>query len=228
MIFLFCTALTLAVYLAVRFLYLRYQHPLLNIVALSAALVIAVLALCDIPYEKYAPAGDCMTLLMGPATIGLALPLYRYRKLLRRQIAAIAGSVAAGSALAMLSAVLIAWWGGLPHNVVMSMMAKGISTPFAVEIAAIYGGIPSLAAAFVVATGTLGSLAGPWVLTKARITDPTARGLALGTASHAQGTAAALMESEQTGSLAGLALILSGMFTAAFAPLVVRLVGALG
>ncbi len=225
---LFCIALTFAAYIAIRRLYLRYMHPLLNIVALSAAIVITALILCGIPYEEYAPAKEIMTLLMGPATVGLALPLYRYRNLLREQAVAIVGSVAAGAVLAMLSAGLIAQWGGLPHDVVMSILPKGVSIPFAVEIAGMYGGIPPLAAAFVVATGTLGSLAGAWMLNLTRINDPMARGLSLGTTSHAQGAAVALMEGDQQGAMAGLAMILAGIFTAALSPLAVRLLEALG
>ena len=219
----FCIAITLVAYTAIRYLYIKYQHPLLNIVALSAALVIAVLVLCGIPYESYAPAKNIMTFLVGPATVGLALPLYRYRLLLRRYALAIVSSVGLGSFLAMFSASLIAKIGGLPEDVVMSILAKGVSIPFAVEIAHMYNGIPALSAAFVVATGTLGSLLGAWVLTVYRITNPLARGLALGTVSHAQGTASAMMEGQQQGAMAGLAMILAGIFTAGFSPLVVWL-----
>lgn len=220
---LFCIAITVASYIAIRRLYMRYNNPLLNIVVLSAALVIAVLLLCGISYEEYLPSKDIMTILLGPATVGLGLPLYRYRKLLRQYAVAIISSVVTGSLLAMLSASLIAKLGGLPEDVVMSIMSKGVSIPFAVEIANIYNGIPALAAAFVVATGTLGSLMGAWFLTKIGIGNPIARGLALGTVSHAQGTAAALLEGEQQGAMAGLAMILAGISTAGFAPFVVWL-----
>ena len=213
--------LTLAAYIAIRRLYLKYTHPLLNVVVLSAALVIAVLVAGGIPYESYVPAKDIMTILLGPATVGLALPLYRYRHLLRQYAAAIVSSVAVGSLLAMFLAGCIAKLGGLPEDVVMSILPKGVSSPFAIEVAKMYDGIPALAAAFVVATGTLGSLVGTWALTVFGIQNPMARGLALGTVSHAQGTAAAMMEGEQQGAMGGLALILAGILTAAFSPLVV-------
>lgn len=217
---LFAIGLTLAAYVGMRRLYLRYKHPLLNVVALGAALIITVLVVLGIPYSAYVPAKDIMTSLLGPATVGLAVPLYRHRGLLVRFGPAILGSVALGALLAMLTAGGIAQLGGLPMDVVMSIMPKGVTIPFAVEIARIYGGIPPLTAAFVVATGTLGSLIGGWLLTLARIQNPMARGLALGTVSHGQGTATALMEGEQQGAMAGLAMILAGIFTAGFAPLV--------
>jgi predicted murein hydrolase (TIGR00659 family) len=222
---LFAIGLTLAAYIGVRRLYLRYRHPLLNVVALGAGIIIATLVALRIPYSDYVPAKNIMTALLGPATVGLAVPLYRYRSLLLRSAPAILGSVALGALAAMLTAGTIAKLGGLPQDVVVSILPKGVSIPFAVEIAQIYKGIPALTAAFVVATGTLGSLLGGWLLSLARVRDPMARGLALGTVSHGQGTATALMEGEQQGAMAGLAMILAGIFTAGFAPLAVWLLG---
>jgi len=220
---LLCIAITVPAYILVRALYLRYKHPLLNVVALGAAVIITALVVLGIPYKDYVPAKDIMTVLLGPATVGLAVPLYRYRQLLTRNGAAILGSVALGSFLAMMLAAFLTKLGGLPSEVVMSILPKSVSIPFALEIAKIYHGVPPLAAAFVVATGTTGSLLGGWLLNLARVSDPVARGLAFGTVSHGQGTATALMEGEQQGAMAGLAMILSGIFTAGFAPIVVWL-----
>ena len=220
---LLCIVVTLAAYVTMRKLYVRYNHPLLNVVVLSAAIIIVFLLACGLDYNDYGPAREVMTFLIGPATVGLAVPLYRYRNLLKQAAGTIAGSVAAGSFAAMTSAAVIASLGGLPQDVVMSIMPKGVSIPFAVEIAELYGGIPALAAAFVVATGTLGSLLGVWSLDIFKIRLPLARGLALGTVSHAQGTAAALMEGELQGAMAGLAMILAGIFTALFSPVTAKI-----
>jgi len=220
---LFFICVTVCAYVLLRRLSLRYPHPLLNVVVLSAALVVLVLLALDVPFSDYAPARDIMTFLLGPATVGLAAPLYRHRGLLRLYALPIVVSVALGALTAMTIAGGIARLGGLPHEVVMSIVPKGVSIPFAVEIARLYDGIPPLAAAFVVATGTLGSLVGASFLTLMNIRNPVARGLALGTVSHAQGTAAALLEGEEQGSMAGLAMILAGIFTALFAPLAVLL-----
>ena len=218
----FFIVLTLAAYLLFRRLYGRFPHPLFNVIVLSAASIITLLLLCGLSYEAYAPARKMLNSLLGPATVGLAVPLYRYRKLLVRAAPAIVGSVAAGALASMASAGLLSLFAGLPRHVVISIMPKGVSIPFAVEIAALYEGDPALAAAFVVATGTLGSLFGPVALTLFGIRAPVPRGLALGTVSHAQGTAAALQEGELPGAMGGLAMILSGMLTVLFSPLVVR------
>jgi predicted murein hydrolase (TIGR00659 family) len=215
--------LTVCAYWVLRRLSLRYPHPLLNVVVLSSVLVALVLIVLDVPYSDYAPARDIMTFLLGPATVGLAVPLYRHRGLLKIYALPIVASVALGAFTAMALAGGIARFGGMPREVVMSILPKGVSIPFAVEIARLYDGIPPLAAAFVVATGTLGSLMGALFLTRMKIKNPVARGLALGTVSHAQGTAAALLEGEEQGSMAGLAMILAGVFTALFAPVAVLL-----
>jgi predicted murein hydrolase (TIGR00659 family) len=220
---LFTILLTLGAYLLAKALYLRYRHPLLNIVLLGAAIVVATLLALNIPYQSYLPGRRIMTSLLGPATVGLAVPLYRHRSLLRQYAPVIVAGVGLGSLASMLAAGGIALVAGLPREVVLSVLPKSVTIPFAVEIARIHGGSPGLASAFVVATGTLGSVFGGTLLTWAGIKDPVARGLALGTGAHGQGTAMAFMEGEREGSMAGLAMTLAGITTATMAPLMVRL-----
>jgi predicted murein hydrolase (TIGR00659 family) len=220
---LFTILLTIDAYLLSKALYLRYRHPLLNIVLLGAGLVIATLLALKIPYQAYLPGRQLMTALLGPATVGLAVPLHRHRSLLRRHAPAIVAGVGLGSLTSMLVAGLIALAAGLPKEVILSLLPKSVTIPFAVEIARIHGGSPGLASAFVVATGTLGSVFGGTLLTWAGVRDPVARGLAMGMGAHGQGTAMAFLEGERQGSMAGLAMTLAGVITAAIAPLLVRL-----
>jgi predicted murein hydrolase (TIGR00659 family) len=220
---LFTILLTLGAYLGSKALYLRHRHPLVNIVLLGAGLVIATLLLLRIPYQAYVPGRRIMTSLLGPATVGLAVPLYRQRDLLRRHAPAILAGVGLGSLGSMLVAGLVGLLAGLPKDVVLSLLPKSVTIPFAVEIARIHGGSPGLASAFVVATGTLGSVFGGTLLTWAGVRHPVARGLAMGTGAHGQGTAMAFMEGERQGSMAGLAMTLAGLTTATLAPLLVRL-----
>lgn len=219
---LFTILLTLGAYLVAKALYLRHRHPLLNIVLLGAGMVIATLLVLKIPYQSYLPGRQLMTSLLGPATVGLAVPLYRHRSLLRRYAPAIMAGVGFGSLISMLVAGLIALLAGLPKEIMLSLLPKSVTIPFAVEIARIHGGSPGLASAFVVATGTLGSVFGGTLLTWAGIKNPVARGLAMGTGAHGQGTAMAFLEGEREGSMAGLAMTLAGLTTASIAPLMVR------
>jgi len=219
----FTILLTVGAYLLCKALYLRHPHPLLNIVLLGAGLVIGTLLLLKIPYQAYVPGRQLMTALLGPATVGLAVPLYRHRSLMRRYAPAIVAGVGLGALVSMLVAVFIALAFGLPREIVLSLLPKSVTIPFAVEIAKLQGGSPGLASAFVVATGTLGSVFGAPLLDWVGIRNPVARGLAMGTGAHGQGTAMAFMEGELQGSMAGLAMTLAGITTAALAPLLVRL-----
>ncbi len=219
---LFTILLTIGAYLVAKALYLRHRHPLLNIVLLGAGMVIATLLVLKIPYQSYLPGRQLMTSLLGPATVGLAVPLYRHRSLLRRYAPAIVAGVGLGSLISMFVAGLIALLAGLPKEIMLSLLPKSVTIPFAVEIARIHGGSPGLASAFVVATGTLGSVFGGTLLTWAGIKNPVARGLAMGTGAHGQGTAMAFLEGEREGSMAGLAMTLAGLTTASIAPLMVR------
>lgn len=214
-------ALTVGAYLIFRALYIRYSHPLINVVVLSAALVIGTLLILKIPYQAYAPAKNIMTFMLGPATVALAVPLYVNRHLLAKYGIGIFISVAAGAVVAMVSAGLVAKILGMPKQIVISIIPKGVTIPFAVEISRICGGEPAITIAFVVATGTLGGTIGLTLLTWSGITDPVARGLAMGTVAHGQGTAMAFMEGYEQGAMAGLAMTLAGIMTAAAAPLLV-------
>ena len=216
---------TLAAYLLVCHVHRRYPHPLLSIVVVSALLVIAGLCACGLDYADYKPASDVMTSLLGAATVSLALPLYRYRMLLVRNIVPICVSVGAGALASMVVACGICRLGGLDMTIVMSIMTKSVTIPFAVDLAPFYGGDRAMAIAFVVFTGTSGTLFGCATLTLLRVKRPFARGLALGTLSHGVGIAAAVQESEEAGAMAGLAMILAGIMTTVLAPLVVWLVG---
>ena len=223
LIIIFTIFITIGAYVLCRFLSMRYRNPLVNVVILSAALIIIGLLICKLPYEAYIPGKDIMTFLLGPATVGLAVPLYKNKHLLKQYSIAIFVGIGAGSLVSIVTVMLIALAGGLAREVVISIAPKSVTIPFAVEIAKIAGGNPSLAAAFVVATGTVGSIVGPILLTWVHIKSPIARGLALGTVCHGQGVAMALLEGEEQGSMAGVAMALAGVFTSAVAPFLIPL-----
>ncbi len=210
--------ITVGAYLLSRYLFLRYGHPLFNMVLLGTTLVIALLLLLQVPYSAYVPGRDIMTFLLGPATVALAIPLYKNRKLVRKYGLLICGSVAGGAVVSMSVAMLMARLGGLSNEVIISSAPKSVTAPIAVEIAQITGGDPALAAAFVVATGTFGAAMGPTLLNWFKISNAAARGLALGMVAHAQGVAMALMEGEDRGAMASSAMAIAAIFTSIAAP----------
>lgn len=215
---------TIVAYLVSRRLASRYQNPLMNVVVVSSALVMTVLLLFHVPYDLYQPGKDLITLLLGPATVCLAVPLYKNLSIVKKHLTPIILGVCFASALTAVTAMSIAQLVGMPKDIVVSLGSKSVTAPVAAEVAKVNGGDPGLAIAFVIVTGALGALAGPTILTLLKITSPLIRGLALGTISHGQGTATALLEGEQQGLMAGIGMALSAVVTSSLIPLIAPLI----
>lgn len=212
------TALTLGTYLVTRRIFLAYKYPLLNPVFLSTLVIIAALKTGGYTLADYQPAKEAMTFLLGPATVALALPLYHNRAVLRNHALPVLIGVIAGSLATMAAALMAGRLFGLGKGVLISLGPKSVTVPIAVEISRLAGGEPTLTAAFVVATGMIGSILGPYALSLSKVENPVARGLALGTVSHGQGTAVALLEGETAGAMGGVAMAIAALFTALIAP----------
>lgn len=210
--------LTLGAYLATRSIFLIYKHPLLNPVFLSTVIIISVLKGGGFTLAEYQPAKEAMTFLLGPATVALALPLYNNRRVLVANAFPVLAGVFAGSLTTIAAALVTGRLLHLDGALLLSLGPKSVTVPIAVEITRIAGGEAPLTAAFVVATGMIGSILGPATLTRLQVKHPVARGLALGTVSHGQGTAVALLESETAGAMSGVAMAIAAVFTALIAP----------
>jgi putative effector of murein hydrolase len=156
--------------------------------------------------------------LLGPAVVGLAVPLAREVGRMRRLLLPIAGALTAGSLAAAASAVAIAWALGASPATVASIVTKSVTAPIAMGIAERVGGIPALAAVFAVATGVLGAAMGKLVLDACRVQDWAAHGFALGIAAHGIGTARAFQVNAEAGAYAGLAFGLHGLVAAIAVP----------
>ena len=220
---LFFLGITLGAYLVGRYISLKYNHPLLNVILLSVSIVIATLLILKIPYSQYASATNLIKLLLGPATVALAVPLYRNRQILRRHFSAILAGVLFGSSVSMIATGFIAFTGSLSRELFVSLIPRSVTLPFAIDISNIYGGNPALTISFTVATGLLGAILGPALLFRSKVTDPVSRGLALGTVSHGLGIAAALLEGDEAGAMAGIAMVLAGIMTTLLAPFFIPL-----
>jgi putative effector of murein hydrolase len=162
--------------------------------------------------------------LLGPATVALALPLYRQLPKLRRAALPLAGGLIAGSLTAILSATAIAMLFGAPRVTVISLAPKSATTPIAMAIAERLGGLPSLTAVLVICTGVFGAVSARTILNVLRIEEPEVRGFALGVASHGIGTARAFQVSDEMGAFAGLGMGLNGLFTAFVVPVLLPIV----
>lgn len=218
---LFSIVITIGAYLLSTAVLKRYPSPLTTPVLFSTTLIIIVLLLTDINYDDYTVAKEIMTFLLGPATVALAVPLYKHREMIKKySIPAFLGIVF-GTVSTIISSVVLAKLLNLSKEIIASSSVKSVTVPVAVEISSIIGGDPALTTAFVVATGTLGIALGPWLMNITKITHPLSRGLSLGTISHGQGTAHAATEGELQGAIAGVAMGLAAIFTAIIVPIII-------
>jgi predicted murein hydrolase (TIGR00659 family) len=218
--------LTLAAYELARALQRRAgEHPLLNPVAFSTALVIAILQLWGISYPRYVESARLLLWLLAPATVALAVPLARELPKLARAAWPVLVAVTAGAATSVVSTVLFARWTGASELLIRSLSPKSATTPIAMGVAQKVGGAPELTAALVVTTGILGATLGPVLLDLLRVRDARVRGIATGTAAHGIGTASLYRRSPEASASAGLAMGLSGLLTALLVPWLLRLLG---
>lgn len=216
--------LTLAAFQAGSWVYRRSGiNPLLNPVLLAVLLLVAILTATGTGYPTYFEGAQFVHFLLGPATVALAVPLYRQFDRVRRSAVALAASIVTGSAVASVSAIGVAWALGAGHETIVSIAPKSVTAPVAMGIAEQLGGLPSLTAVLVILTGVLGAMLGPPLLNLIGVRDWAARGVAIGTASHGIGTARALQVSELAGAFAGLAMGLNALATALMLPVIWRL-----
>ena len=215
---------TLAAYEAGAWIFGRFgRRPLLNPVLVAVAVLIAVLAATGTPYETYFDGAQFVHFLLGPATVALAVPLFENRAHVRAALLPMLAALAVGSLTAIVSAVAIARLLGARGETLASMAPKSVTTPIAMAISEQIGGLPSLTAAFVIATGICGAVIATPLLNLLRLRDYRARGFAAGLAAHGLGTARAFQMDEMAGTFAGIALALNGLATSLLVPALARL-----
>ncbi len=215
--------LTLVAFQAGLFVYRKTGgNPLANPVLIAVIAIVTLLLATGTDYAAYFEGAQFVHFLLGPATVALAIPLYRQFAAVRRSAVAILASILGGSMTAAASAVAIAWAMGASRDSLVALAPKSVTAPVAMAITRELGGLPSLTAALVILTGITGAMLGPILLNRLGIRDWQARGLAIGTASHGIGTARALQVNEVAGAFSGLAMGLNALATAILLPLVWR------
>jgi predicted murein hydrolase (TIGR00659 family) len=217
---------TLVCYLsAIRLYRFVGENPLLNPVAISVALLIGLLMITRTPYQTYFNGAQFVHFLLGPATVALAIPLYRQRERLRTLAAPILIALPVGVLTAALSAIWLGTLCGADPATLISLAPKSVTTPVAMGISEKLGGIPSLTAILVVSTGIVGAVFGPGLLRLTGVRDDAVKGFAMGLSAHGIGTARSFQLSPVMGAFSGLAMALSALVTALLLPGVLRLLG---
>ncbi|NEX22810.1 LrgB family protein [Thiorhodococcus mannitoliphagus] len=215
--------LTLLAYLAGDWLFRRSgRKALFNPVLLSILMLVTVLTATGTRYETYFEGAQFVHFMLGPATVALAIPLYRHLDLVRRLWLPILVSIVTGAVVSVTSTILIADWLGASRQTLISLAPKSVTAPVAMGITEKVGGLPSLTAALVVLTGVLGAVIGPAVLAAVRVRDDRARGLALGLSAHGIGTARAFQIGSLAGAFSALAMGLTAMASAFVLPALLR------
>lgn len=221
----FLLTLTFGVYFLAKLVRKLLRLPLFNPILVSIAFLIIFLRVADVDYEEYRVSGAKIDFWLKPAVVALGVPLYKQLNSIRQEILPILLSQLAGCVVGVVSVVGIARLMGASTDVVLSLAAKSVTTPIAMEVTESVGGIPALTATIVVFVGIFGAITGFRILRYGHIGMPSSQGISLGTASHAVGTSAAMERSMEHGAYASLGLTLNGIFTAILAPYVLHWMG---
>ncbi|HHT50453.1 MAG TPA: LrgB family protein [Eubacteriaceae bacterium] len=199
---------------------IKIIHPLV----LTQLIIIGFLVYFKIDYKDYMNAGaNIIASFLGPATIVLAVPLFRQWSSLKSNALPILIGVLAGSLTGILSMFFLSKLIGLDKLLNLSLITKSVTTPIAMDITKSLGGVPSITILGVIFAGLIGATIGPKILSIFGITNNIARGIAMGTASHGLGTAIALEEGEVQGAMAGLSVGLTGLTTALIIPFMAKI-----
>lgn len=195
------------------FLKKKYKTALMNPLLIASAFVIVVLLLLGVDYESYNSGAKYISYFLTPATVSLAIPLYRQLSVLKKYPAAILGAIVSGVLTTMVSIYLLALALGLTHEQYVTLLPKSITTAIGMGVSEKMGGIVTLTVVAICITGIVGNVLAELVLKLFRITEPIAKGLAIGTSAHALGTAKAMEMGEVEGAMSSLAIVVTGILT---------------
>lgn len=216
----FWLAATLIAYAGARALQKRLGGtPIANSVLIATAPLIAILVASNTSYADYSIGGSVLLWLLGPATVALAVPLYRNFSEVRGALVPLSVALVVCSLVAVISAIGIAYAMGASPETIRSLAPKSVTTPIAMGIAVEIGGVPELTAAFVIITGIVGAVFASAVFNFIGIRDARARGFATGVVAGGIGTARAFQESFLSGTFSGIGMTLNGIVTAILLPL---------
>lgn len=191
----------------------RTGWALANPLLISIVLVIATLSLTGVSYESYAKGADIISYLLTPATICLAVPLYQQVELLKKNWKAVLSGIGAGVLSSLVCVLLLALLFRFGHEAYVTFLPKSITTAIGIGVSEELGGYVSVTVVSIIITGVLGNIFAEKFLKLLRINEPIAKGIAIGTASHAVGTAKAMEMGAVEGAMSSLSIVVSGILT---------------
>lgn len=221
---LFCLVLTVGAFQVGLWCQKKTGSVLCNPILIGAALVGAVLLLLRIDPAVYQNGVSGLSWFLTPATVCLAVPLYRQLKVVKTNLPAVVAGVAAGTAVSLSTILLLCIIWHLDRQLTVSLLPKSITAAMGIVLSDQSGGIPALTSVAILITGILGNLAGPSLCKLLKFTDPISQGVAYGTASHIIGTTRASQVDPVAGAVSSLSLVTAGIFTAIVFPLILSFI----
>ncbi len=191
----------------------KLRLAIFNPLLVAIVLTMAALLVFDIDYETYNASAKYLSYLLTPATISLAIPLYEQLEKLKKNAAAIAVGIITGVLTSLTSVLILSYLFRLDHAEYVTLLPKSITTAIGMGVSEELGGYVAITVAVIILTGILGNLIAEGICKLFRITDPVAKGIGIGSASHAIGTTKAMELGEVEGAMSGLSIVLSGLLT---------------
>lgn len=191
----------------------RFKTALCNPLLISIVLTILLLVLCGIDYEYYYSGAKYLSYFLTPATVCLAVPLYEKLDILKKNGKAIIIGISSGVLSTLLCVLAMSVLFGLSHEEYVTLLPKSITTAIGMGVSEELGGYVTLTVAIIIITGLIGNIFAPAVCRIFRITEPIAKGVAIGTSAHAIGTAKAMQMGDVEGAMSGLSIAVSGLLT---------------
>lgn len=222
---LFAVTLTIAVFWVGMLIQQKTRLVALNPILIAIVVIILLLKVSGTSYETYNAGGKYIAFLLKPAIVALGIPLYMQIEQIRKQTVSILACQLVACIVGAVSAFLIAKYLGATPEVAISLTPKSATTPLAMEVSQITGGIPSLTAIIVILTGILGAVIGLPILRLVGIRSPIAQGLSMGAAAHAVGTSHCMSRNIHLGVYSSLGLIVNGTLTGVLTPYILQMLG---
>lgn len=213
------TVLSLVAYMIGVWLKSKFHSPLLNPLLVAIVITIAVLLAGHINYEVYDSSAKTLSWFLTPATVCLAIPLYENFQLLLENLKAVLAGIVSGVVTSLASVLALSLLMDLSHQEYVTMLPKSITTAIGMGVSQELGGHVTITVATIVITGVLGNMLAEPLFKLFHITEPIAKGVALGTAAHAIGTAKAMEMGEVEGAMGSLSIAVAGILTVCLSPL---------
>ena len=216
---LFGIVLSLVAFEIGLYIYKKSRIPFFNPLLIAITLVVSFLLIFNIDFELYNAGAKFINMFLGPATVILAVPLYKQIELLKKHAPAILIGILLGSIIGICAVIGLSYILGLDSQLIKSLLPKSVTTPIGIELSNQLEGIVPITVLAIIISGITGAVIGPSVCKIFKITDSVAIGVAIGTAAHAVGTSKALEIGETEGAMSGLSIGIAGLMTVFIAPL---------